>query len=74
MLFVLILLLAQCKQRKGKLEYTDCGDDSYLLHFHHVYVSDLIRGRDVEIRSNEELLIANITSGNVELECLRNHV
>lgn len=63
-----------CSQANSKLYISDCGDDSYLLHYKHVEASEFIRGKDVFINSEKVLLSANITSGTVTFDCLRNDV
>lgn len=75
--FILVIVcfsIVATTEANSKVLVSDCGDRSHLLHFKRIAASDLIRGKDVTIDSEKELLTANITSGTVDFECLRDDV
>lgn len=73
-LVIVCFSIVVCTQANSKMKTTDCGDKSHLLHFINITASELVRGKDVTIDSEKELLTANITSGTVDFECLRDDV
>ena len=74
--FLLLLSIALSFEStsNAKLIISDCGDKSYLLHYKNITATELIRGREAVIKSEPELLTADVTAGNVLFECLRNNV
>ena len=74
--FLLLLSIALSFEStsNAKLIISDCGDKSYLLHYKNITATELIRGKETFIKSEAELLTADVTSGNVLFECLRNNV
>ena len=73
-LFIVSLAFATQPVPNSQLIISDCGDKTYLLHYVNVTATEFKRGKDVIITSEKELLSADITSGTVKFNVLRNDV
>ena len=73
-LLILSLTFAAQPAPNSQLIISDCGDKSYLLHYTNVTATEFKRGKDVIITSEHELLTADVKSGTVHFNVLRNDV
>ena len=73
-LLILSLTFAAQPAPNSQLIISDCGDKSYLLHYTNVTATEFKRGKDVIITSEHELLTADVISGTVHFNVLRNDV
>lgn len=73
-LLILSLAFAVQPVPNSQLIISDCGDKSYLLHYTNVTATEFKRGKDVIITSEHELLTADVKSGTVHFNVLRNDV
>lgn len=73
-LLVVSLALATQPAPNSQLIISDCGDKTYLLHYTNVTATEFKRGKEVIITSEPELLTADVKSGTVKFNVLRNDV
>lgn len=73
-LLIVSLAFAAQPAPNSKLIISDCGDKTYLLHYTNVTATEFKRGKDVVITSEHELLTADVKSGTVHFNVLRNDV
>lgn len=73
-LLILSLTFAAQPAPNSQLIISDCGDKSYLLHYTNVTATEFKRGKDVIITSEHELLTADVKSGTIHFNVLRNDV